>query len=167
VPGAGPGSAALAGTLRATLVAQTAVRRRVTAVAAGLPPPPPPPHTAHALAHAPHLLSGGGGGGGSGSSGGGWAGVVDSHHRLEEAGEGDDSSAAEGSESVPAAIADEREGVCLSALRTSDPSSAAPMEYPHFMPVAADPTARSVLAVAKRRPGEVAGIDSAGRVFVL
>ena len=153
----------LSGTLSATLVAQTAVRHRVTAIAAGLPSFAP----AHVGSHS-KLSKGGRDDVIRGREGAGNAPYrITRWGRLPLGGNRGNREEEEAMGCVPVAIADDREGVSFSLLKTDDRDSGVPMEYPQFVPAAADPTVRTVLAVAIRRKGEVAGIDTAGRLFVL
>ena len=68
---------------------------------------------------------------------------------------------------VPVAVAGAREGVSLSVLKTVDTDAVSRLVYPEFTPVATDGTVRTVKAMAMRRRGEVVGVDTAGRIFVL
>ena len=169
----GPGdpkfdSAYLSQSLSVTLVAQTSTRRGVTGLAAGPPLGQIGDHTAdvtrghltdvargHLAAGHPPLASG-------------HPPVSSGHPPLGHypmlGGEADVSET-EGF--VPVAVAGAREGVSLSVLKTVDTDAVSRLVYPEFTPVATDGTVRTVKAMAMRRRGEVVGVDTAGRIFVL
>ena len=147
----GPGdprfdAAYLSQSLSVTLVAQTTARRGVTSLAVG--PPPTRPH-------------GFVGGGGSHSRG------VGSRSRGHYPMLGGEADVSEEEGYVPVAIAGARESIALSVLKTVDTDDASRLSYPEFTPMATDATVRTVRAMAMRRRGEVAGVDAAGRIFVL
>jgi len=168
----GPGdpkfdSAYLSQSLSVTLVAQTSTRRGVTGLAAGPPLGQIGDHTAdvargHLTAGHPPLASG--------------HPPLASEHPPVSSGHpplghypmlGGEADVSETEGFVPVAVAGAREGVSLSVLKTVDTDAVSRLVYPEFTPVATDGTVRTVRAMAMRRRGEVVGVDTAGRIFVL